>query len=335
MPTYTPATRDKQANAQAQPLIAICYEAIDSRHKTWQPCWAVAVDGEHAAITHLDFTNCLNGGIEFTDASGNDYYDSTTRTLKLPRYGQPKTTTKLWFDRRAVTRFIIGKKEVKRADLKAAGYTVLTKPLEDDDPTAGATHEDFCHTEYCMVCKGYYMDEPSCCHLKWQEGGGGWYLGVGSQDVDYQEAQTSIYALLDLLPHPLVEHWHELLAANRFDLRCGAEWHWNGDAEVQMKASPSANTTFYETLNLPWLETIAGGEQEAEDTYWPGLAWLGSLDHSDGCQPYLAVTQGWIFQYLEQKHPPLRITTGTAPVWQRSDYELVHPAIISAWTSED
>ena len=286
MPTYTPEKQSwqtKEENAP-QPIVAIGYEKDG---KLWRVSWA------STAKTELDFTHCLDGMTEFTDAAGHSRYDAETQTLTVNR-SQPQ---KLWFDKNAVKVLKLDDAVVSRSQLAEAGITVISKPINDEDPTYDAHHEDTCHTEYCRICKGHWMDEVGCNHLGWAESGGGWIYGCGTEDVDLNEAKRSIYDLLDLIPRPLVAHFRDLMAEGTFELQAGNDWR--SDVTIRIATTKGRKLRWPETLSLDYLETLCGEDEDtAREIFWPGLAWLRSLDKHT--PHYTALTQGWLHEYLKR-----------------------------------
>lgn len=285
MITYTPEKKSWMSPEEeaAQPIVAIGYEKDG---KSWRVNWA------STAKTELDFTHCLDGMTEFTDYSGDSHYEAETGTLSLSDW-QPQ---KVWLDRKAVKVIQLDGVVVNRSQLAEHGITVITKPLTEEDPTADAHHADTCHTEYCRICRGHWMEEPGCWHLGWAEGGGGWVYGCGAEDVDVKEAKRSIFDLLDLIPRPLVGHWRDLMAAGKFELQAGNDWRSNMAVVV---GNPKAKSRlFEETLDADYLETLCGADEgKAQRIFWPGLAWLRSLDKET--PHYTALTQGWLHEYLK------------------------------------
>ena len=172
----------------------------------------------------------------------------------------PKLCAKLWLA--PSVQLTHDGKPITAKEARAFGYQILAEPLAGnpfDDPDV--TEDD---TEYCVQCEDQHPTERMCDHVQYEEGCG-WILGCGAADVDFGATQASLYRMLRMMSPGQLQQL-------RNNVRDGSPVR---DGQRR-------------------LEDFSD-ELEYEARYWPGIAWLASLDGP--CPEARALTVGWIWAF--------------------------------------
>lgn len=263
---------------EAEPIVFIEYEK--TRHG-WLPCSVLTT------YSGYDFDWCHNRGILCYHESSGGLNDS----VELGEFVEPKgIVAKIWYDRERLKLLFKGK-EVDQAKARELGYQLLRSPLlrkDGSNPFDWGIAQDS-PTEYCLQCCDRYPSESTCHHIHYQDGVG-FSLGCGAQDLDFEETRRSLYLLLRMLP---LKHVRELSA-----WFAGPDDFWTQSIDSML----GGNFTLYfrgprRSLSL-YCEPF-GAERNYEERYWPGIAWLMSLDEST--KEARALTAGWIWQWLRER----------------------------------
>lgn len=319
------------------------------RRKDWETILAIMYDdagkASHALTDRADygFTYCADGptvldagwGCIYTDDNGCFMVENWTADKGAP--------TRVWLHPHHVGSFSLGGKPLTREQALACGWVQLDTPLPqqpaaeyDNDtgnldiynPFKDTTHADTIHCYWCSVCREHYTSEGVCHHMKWQEGGAGFSLGCGSEDLDEDslaEAKISLFHLLRLLPPAIVQRCYEQLQEGTFCVRSPQDYYHSGSTDIESSIS---KTRKHELTNhdgkkrMDWVyhwpveieHRHLGPEDEAADLYWPALAWLGSLDDprrkkGNRTAPQYALTLGWFYEFLQLGRHALPETT--------------------------
>ncbi len=227
-------------------------------HKTksgWKPFSVIA------GSTCYDFEFCQQDGVLAEHCSG--FGGDIGKIHELAKFcDAPKLCAKIWYDH-AQCKITYDGQPVSDKDARALGYQVIAVPLAGnpfDDP---AVVED--DVEYCVQCGDYHPSESMCGHVLYEEGCG-WSLGCGASEVDFSETQASLYRLLRMLSKKEIRRIRDRVSGSK---------------------SPIGWARGF-------LETF-GNELRYEERYWPGIAWLASLDGP--CRDARALTVGWLWMF--------------------------------------
>lgn len=286
---------------------------------------------EHGKATHAltdrneyGFTYCADGPTVLDEGCGCIETDDNGCFMIDHWSLNSSAAYRVWLHPHHVGSFSLGGNPLTRDQALACGWQQLDTPLLQNaytgsfDPFEDTTHADTIHYYWCSVCLEHYTSEGVCHHMKWQEGGCGFSLGCGSEDLDerlLKEAKTSLFHLLRLLPPSLVQRCHEQLKEGTFCLHCPQEYYCSGSSEITSAVSKTRKIThtdhkgkqrqirlFHHTVEIH--HEHLGDEGEAADLYWPGLAWLGSLDDPERrggsrTQSQYALTLGWSYEFRQ------------------------------------
>lgn len=250
MSTQT-ATQESMASPEGEPITVIEYQKTKSG---WKPHSVVCGSSEF----DVDWCQQDQALAYYESGSGAD------GTYELVRFRTaPKLGCKLWYDRERIKLMHEGK-PIADKEARQLGYQILCEPLDGnpfDDPAAT---ED--NITYCTQCGDDHPEKQMCRHVQWQDGGCGYSLGCGAEDVDFNETQVSLYRLLRMLPPARIPKMRGDLLKGRSPVSdyCG------------------------------WLSAFEA-ELNHEERYWPGIAWLYSLDSK--CRDALALTIGWLWMF--------------------------------------
>ncbi len=236
-----------------EPVVLIEYQ----KHRAgWKPHSVVA------GGSYYDFDWCAADGVLAYHNSGGG--GSTGEVYELGAYcDAPKLCAKLWYDRDRVKLTHEGR-PIADKEARALGYQVIREPLDRNPFDDLDADED--GTTWCVQCRARHPDGRMCNHVVWNDGGNGYCLGCGAEDVDFSAAQVSLYRLLRMLPAAGVEK--------------------------VLRACLNAHCCVNEPQDL--LDQF-DRELDYEARYWPGIAWLSSLDHK--CKEALALTAGWVWAF--------------------------------------
>ena len=246
---------------------------------------------------------------------------------------RPDRRTRVWLHPHIVGEFSLKGQPLDCQDAANLGWIQLATPLplrkprdyRNDignldiyNPLKDTTSSDSIHYHWCSICKEYYTSEGPCHHTKYEEGNG-FTLGCGGEGVDIAEARASVHHLLRLLPPDTVQRIHEQLLEGTFSMRNSNDFSICDRSEIECANSKTRKVThrpegrapyqtslFHHTLEIDHDE-LALKESDAEELYWPGLAWLGSLDRpgrkgGTRTQAPYALTLGWVFEFLHNGH---------------------------------
>lgn len=232
-------------------------------------------------IAVIEYRRYRSGWKPFAVIAGSDHYDfdwcEQDKTLAYHLSGSggdshawqlaqfvdaPHLCAKLWYDHTGVGLTYDGE-PIGDKDARKLGYQVIAEPLagnpfEDPDAIEG-------DTEYCEQCRDRHPYDSMCRHVQYEEWSG-FYLGCGAPEVDFRKTQASLYRLLRMLAPEAID---EMLNATM----AGRPFVFDGYRAL---------ASFIEERNY-------------EERYWPGIAWLISLDRT--CKEALALTAGWLWMY--------------------------------------
>lgn len=319
---------------------------LHQEDQSWRakPCWeepilAIMYDAaglpSHVLTTRSDYglTHCADGPVVRDSGCGCIHLDEDGFFVIDGWRESTDRRTRVWLHPHLVGGFSHQGQPLDRQDAANLGWIQLDTPLplsapvdyRNDignldiyDPFKDTTSSDSIHYHWCSICKEHYTSEGPCHHTKWEDGNG-FTLGCGGEDVDIAKARTSVHHLLRLLAPDIVQRLYEQLLENTFNLRVSNDFSSAGSSEIDCASSktrkvwhrppaarPYETSLFWHTLEIDHY-SLARTESEAEERYWPGLAWLGSLDkpvHKGGSRtqaPY-ALTLGWVFEFLHARH---------------------------------
>ena len=236
-------------------ITAIAYHRVKSG---WKP-FTVSAEG-----TEYDFDWCEQDGILAYQMSGAGFCGGEEHTLN--RFADPaKLHAKLWYDHTRLHLVDHDGQRISDRNARKLGYQVVREPLDGNPFEDDAALEDA--TEYCCQCRSDHPSESMCRHVQLEDSCSGEYcLGCGASEVDFGETQASVYRLLRMLPPATIA---TMLGDTLRGVRCIHDGN-------RMLASFS-------------------GERNHTKRYWPGIAWLVSLDKT--CKEALALTAGWLWSF--------------------------------------
>lgn len=272
MELLAPARHGLSTTEKPEHILAIYYYQED---KQWIP---------HAVITntsHYDFTLCVEGELVYHN-SGSGSYEGK---LELYKHDDaPNLTCKIWYDHK---RAHLSHEKQPLADTEAGnlGYQIIPSPIGGNPFDLPNAQEDEAGIVYCSQCKGYHPESSACRHIKHEEGNG-MTLGCGASELDFAETQTSLYRLLQLLSPDAIEILKKNLSSPDFYTQF-SDSMLGGDCNL--KVGPHWLDIYCEPL---------GQQRNYDSRFWPGIAWLHSLDAK--CKEAIALTQGWIWMWQEQ-----------------------------------
>lgn len=306
---------------EREPILAIMYD--DAGRPT------------HVLTTRSDYgvTHCADGPVVRDSGAGCIHLDDNNNFMLGGWSHHPARRTRVWLHPHIVGEFSLKGQPLDRQDAANLGWIQLDTPLplrkprdyRNDignldiyNPLKDTTSSDSIHYHWCSICKEYYTSEGPCHHTKYNDGDG-FTLGCGGANVDIAKARTSVHRLLRLLPPDTVQRIYEQLLEGTFSLRNSTDFSICERSEIECASSktrkvwhrhegraPYQTSLFHHTLEIAHDE-LALKESDAEDLYWPGLAWLGSLDHpghkgGTRTQAPYALTLGWVFEFLHNGH---------------------------------
>lgn len=246
------------------PILVIEYH----RHgKAWYPHAVISAGGTY------DFDYVLNGYVvQHCSASGDD-----CAPYELSKYcDAPELCCKLWHAG-GVTLAYEGKPATAEI-VRSLGYKIIAEPI-GGNPFDHANEDK---SEYCAVCGGDWASENTCRHLHYEEGNG-FTVGCGSSEVNFGETQASLCLLLRMLRPSAVD---DLLKS----LRAKDMWSQFSDSmlggDCNLYIKPHGPDIYCEPF---------GREHRYEERYWPGIAWLHSLDKK--AADAIALTRGWVWAW--------------------------------------
>lgn len=318
------------------------------RRKDWETILAIMYDdagkATHALTDRTDygFTYCADGPVVLDYGCGCIHTQADHFLIDGWRH-HPDRCTRVWLHPHHFSGFMLAGVPLTRQQAAERGWHQLDTPLPqhptaeyDNDtgnldiynPFKDTTHADTIHYYWCSVCREHYTSDGVCHHMKWQEGGAGYSLGCGSEDLDEEslaEAKTSLFHLLRLLPPAIVQRCYEQLQEGTFCLHCPRDYYYSGHSEIEYARSKTRKITFTDHKGRKYQTALThhaveirhrylGDENEAADLYWPGLAWLGSLDEpqrkkGNRTAPQYALTLGWFYEFLQLGRRVLPATT--------------------------
>lgn len=189
---------------------------------------------------------------------------------------------RLWLDPRCKPVDSKGK-DLTPDELRKLGYKRIdcpdSNPFDDAEESKGGT-------EWCNICRDRFDEDDMCRHVHYEEGVG-YSLGCGSSDVDLEQTRLSLFRLLQLLPDDALQTLKKALASGKYHVST-------------MDSILGGSFTVYITsphLRLS-LEPL-GYEERYEERYWPGIAWLLSLDPKG---PATSLTVGWLWQFEHEQY---------------------------------
>jgi hypothetical protein len=303
-----------------EPILAIVYDTSD------RPTNVLT------ARTDYGITYCADGpvvrdagaGCIYLDAGGNFPIDGWAHP--------PDRRTRVWLHPHIIGGFSLNGQPLDRQDAANLGWIQIDTPLPQSkpvdyhndignldiyNPLKDTTSADCIHYQWCSICQEHYTSEGPCHHTKYNDGDG-FTLGCGGENVNIAKARTSVHHLLRLLPPDTVQRIYEQLLEGTFSMRNSNDFSICDSSEIECASSKTRKFTHrpegrapYET-NLFWNtleidhDELALKESTAEKLYWPGLAWLGSLDSPESknnrTQAPYALTLGWVFEFLHNGH---------------------------------
>ena len=262
-----------------KPDVIVLIEYSLTKHG-WKPS-SVISQSENGSPAYYDFDWCEHDQELCCHCSGGGGGGSDH---ELGEMVDAKVRIKLWHDPERIN-LTHGGKPVTSAEARKLGYQILDAPL-DGNPFDGASEES--EVVYCIQCKDHYNTEHTCRHLYYQEGAGWGYLGCGASEAGFAESQRSLFLLLDVLPPDAVAAMKHALMRGKFSCAPISEFD-GGDTEIIL----AGKFRSYRRFGLR-IEEL-GREIEAEDRYWPGLAWLMSI--TPHTREAWALTLGWFYQW--------------------------------------
>lgn len=318
------------------------------RRKDWETILAIMYDdagkATHALTDRSDygFTYCADGPTVLDNGCGCIYTQDDHFLIDGWKH-HPDRCTRVWLHPHHLSGFMLAGVPLTRQQAEERGWHQLYTPLPqqpateyDNDtgnldiynPFKDTTHADTIHYYWCSVCREHYTSDGVCHHMKWQEGGAGFSLGCGSEDLDEDslaDAKTSLFHLLRLLPPAIVQRCYEQLQEGTFCVDSPQDYYHSGSTDIDSSISKTRKNE----ITLPngkkrmdwvyhWPVQIKHGhlgpEDEAADLYWPALAWLGSLDDPERKKgnrtaPQYALTLGWFYEFLQLGRRALPATT--------------------------
>lgn len=304
MLTHTPYRASSEATPV--PVLAVLYRK-SSTGKSWKITRAATAGQD------LDFCYLLTGTLEFTDAAGNDPLRDSDGWINLD--DTDLNGLSLWVHK-SVPGLRHKGEAITPGQAWERGLLLLKRPLADTQYWLDrAEHEDTLSTTYCEICQGTWTSEEHCCHLRWSDGGGGMCEGVGAQDVDQAEVKQSLRDLWELIDPAKLKRWAEAMEKGTFDVNTGDEWRTR--VHIDLDGGGRYYWSAIE-LNLDYLVGLCGDDDsDAEALFWPGIAWLSSLDNHPRCKPYKQITLGWLQEFLHSRH----YTLPTAVFYHRANKE--------------
>lgn len=272
---------DEQIKNAREPIVFIEYQLHKDK---WYP------RSVETTLSTYDFDLTVDGDLIYHESGGGD--NTGNRQLYC---GEPSTeiTSTVWYDPEHVAIFI-GKKQVtveSQDEAKSLGTMIVSKPILYTKTHHGNPFEwDIARSVeegvlYCQQCKGNVPGDEPCRHIKFEECVG-WTLGCGAPECNYHKAQTSLYRLLRLLPDKAIQNLADSLASPSLFIQT-IDSMLGGNH--QLTISPCGPTIYCEPL---------GTEIRYEERYYPGIAWLHSLDLD--CNEAVALTRGWVWQWQKQ-----------------------------------
>jgi hypothetical protein len=285
MELFAPAPyRHGNEEAKPEPIMAIYYYEEEGK---WIP---------HSVITQsrtYDFTLCVGGELVYHN-SGSGNYDGK---IDLYQHEGKDLVCKIWYDHKQAS-LTHNKQPLADTEAGQLGYQIIPFPLGGNPFEMDNAQEDEAGIVYCTQCKGYHPESSICHHVK-HEDGNGLTLGCGAAEVNFSETQVSLYRLLRLLSPEAVEILKKNLSSPDFHAQF-SDSMLGGDCNLNF--SPQWLDIYCESL---------GEQRNYEERFWPGIAWLHSLDAN--CKDALALTLGWIWMFQEQGW-------ATAPLVPKHDY---------------
>jgi hypothetical protein len=288
----------------------------------------------HVLTTRTDYgiTHCADGPVVRDSGAGCISLDANNNFPIDGWRHHPDRHTRVWLHPHIVGNLSLKGQPLDRQDAADRGWIQLDTPLPQSnpvdyhnhignldiyDPLKDTTSSDSINYHWCSICKEHYTSEGPCHHTKYEEGNG-FTLGCGGEDVDIAEARTSVHYLLRLLPPGTVQRIYEQLLEGTFSMRNSNDFSICDRSEIECACSktrkvtrhpegrkPYEDSVFWHTLEIDHDE-LALKESDAEKLYWPGLAWLGSLDSPESknnrTQAPYALTLGWVFEFLHNGH---------------------------------
>lgn len=304
---------------EIEAILAILYDESD------QPTHVLTTCTDYGLIYCADGPVVRDAGCGclYLDANGNLQLDGWLH--------DPDRHTRLWLHPHIVGQCSLNGLPLSREAAAELGWIQIdiplpqSKPVEYDkygnldiyNPLTNTISSDSCHYHWCSICKEHYTSDGPCHHTKWQDGNG-FTLGCGGEDVKITKARSSVHHLLRLLPPDTVLRIYEQLLEGTFNMRVSTDFSVCDRSEIDCAISktrkvwhrpegrqPYHTSLFHHTLEIDHHE-LACTESEAEKRYWPGLAWLGSLDDparkNNRTQAPYALTLGWVYEFLHSIH---------------------------------
>lgn len=289
----------------------------DRRSSEQETILAIMYDDDgaasHVLTTHTDYgiTHCADGPVVRDAGAGCIQTDDNARFVLDRWHHRPDRKTRVWLHPHLLDGFSFKGQPITREEAAAMGWHQIDVPLRvgtpasyhDDtgnldtfNPLVDTINADSIHYEWCGVCQEHYTTEGVCHHLKWADSGGGFCEGCGSSDVDLKEVRNSLHLLLKLLPPALVQSLYSNLLAGCFNATNSDDFDYR---RTTFEGGWRANI-YHRDIQIDH-DNLLSDSREAEKLFWPGLAWLGSLDkpgHKSKTQAQYALTIGWFYEFL-------------------------------------
>jgi hypothetical protein len=261
-----------EAGGLRHPIMAIEYQ---KRKTGWKPSAVLT------AQELYEFDWCGHSAQLVWQSVGGGFLEGGC--LEIRDYQCAKPARKIWLA--PGVQISLDKKTVTREEARLLGNQIIKHPLAGnpfDSPAATGGETEYC--EECGSMTNVSEDgEMACKHIQFEEGGSGYSLGCGSKDVDFQKAQRSLGRLLRLLPAAALDRLEKSLGSGKFNTFL-SDSMLGGNASMDIRPNGP---------NLS-LECLAA-EFNYEERYWPGIAWLRSLDPKT--KSANALTAGWVWQW--------------------------------------
>lgn len=256
----------------------VCVVVYTRAKAGWKPTSVTSIDDRY--VSTFDFDWCeASQQLCYHESSGG----AGGKYELHPFIDAPKVRGKIWYDANVISLTHEGK-PITDAEAKNLGYQVIKEPL-DGNPFDDADESE---VEYCTQCESYMPEEDRCGHLFCDYDGGGWAYGCGSSEVDIGAAHRSLIQLLKVMPENVVDAMRKSLL--RRDLVVEDRSRWSDDRhDLTIRIGRR-----YVYIDVDQLYRETDGEKR----YWPGMAWLMSLDKST--REPMALTLGWIWQYQRE-----------------------------------
>ncbi len=249
------------------PIVAIKYHKSGKR---WTP---------HSVLSEgstFDFDYCRRDDDVYYHCSGS----GGTRVYCHP-FTNPGIHARMWVSPKYE---LVDSKSnpITRKQALSLGYRVFTATPENPFDSASEAEGG---TDYCIVCDDRMPGDNMCKHVHYEDGCGN-TLGCGSPEVDFEQARKSLFRFLRILKPETVDALGRNLASGKYSC-----------SRMDSLLGGNLTVTFHPSYTYLSMQPM-GDEVRYEERYWPGVAWLFSLDAK---HPTTMLTAGWIWQFQRER----------------------------------